>query len=136
MVPTVPPRVALPPRQQGARRPPVGHHPGMDHIPSPKELRTAARACTFLAYAAGLAGIAGGTLVLRDGDLAFAIMLWIITFAVGATLMGVSLVIRAVASLATSVTRMESELAVLVGDRGRDEGLTPPGPDRDPWLRH
>jgi hypothetical protein len=108
----------------------------MDHIPSPRELRTAARACTFLAYAAGLAGVAGGTLVLRDGDLAFAIILWIVTFAVGATLMGVSLLVRAVSGLATTVSRLESEVSVLVSDRGRDGGLTPPGSDRDPWLRH
>lgn len=107
----------------------------MDHVPSPRELRTAARACTFLAYAAGLAGVAGGTLLLRDGDLAFAIILWIITFAVGATLMGVSVLVRAVSGLVTTVTRLASEVGVLVDDRGRDTSLSPPT-DRDPWLRH
>jgi hypothetical protein len=35
--------------------------------------------------------------LLRDGELAFAVILWVITFAVGATLMGVSLLIRALA---------------------------------------
>jgi hypothetical protein len=107
----------------------------MDHVPSPKELRGAARACTFLAYAAGLAGVAAGTLVLRDGELAFAIILWTVTFAVGASLMGVAVVIRAVAGLSTQVTRMESDLRVLVSDRHRDRPLSPE-PDRDPWLRH
>lgn len=109
---------------------------GMDHIPSPRELRTAARACTFLAYATGLAGIAGGTLVLRDGDLAFAIILWIVTFAVGASLMGVAVLVRAVSGLTTTVTRLASEVSVLVGDRGRETPLAPPPADRDPWLRH
>jgi hypothetical protein len=107
----------------------------MDHVPSPKELRGAARACTFLAYAAGLAGVAAGTLVLRDGELAFAIILWTITFAVGASLMGVAVVIRAVAGLCTQVTRMESDVRVLLSDRHRDRPLSPE-PDRDPWLRH
>jgi hypothetical protein len=107
----------------------------MDHVPSPKELRGAARACTFLAYAAGLAGVAAGTLVLREGELAFAIILWTVTFAVGASLMGVAVVIRAVAGLSTQVTRMESDLRVLVSDRHRDRPLSPE-PDRDPWLRH
>jgi hypothetical protein len=107
----------------------------MDHVPSPKELRGAARACTFLAYAAGLAGVAAGTLVLRDGELAFAIILWTVTFAVGASLMGVAVVIRAVAGLSTQVTRMESDVRVLVSDRHRDRPLSTE-PDRDPWLRH
>jgi hypothetical protein len=107
----------------------------MDHVPTPKELRGAARACTVLAYAAGLAGVAGGTLLLRDGDLAFAIILWIVTFAVGAALMGVAVVVRAVAGLSTQATRMESDLRVLVGDRFRDQ-QGPATPDRDPWLRH
>jgi hypothetical protein len=107
----------------------------MDHLPSPKELRGAARACTVLAYAAGLAGVAAGTLVLRDGDLAFAVILWTITFAIGAALMGVAVVIRAVAGLVTQVTRMETDVRVLVADRHRHQPLSPE-PDRDPWLRH
>jgi hypothetical protein len=114
----------------------------MEHVPSPKELRTAARACIVLAYAAGLAGVAAGTLVLRDGDLAFAIILWTITFAIGASLMGVAVVIRAVAGLATQVTRLETDVRVLLGDRARNGWTAPPEPGRDPdrdpgrWLGH
>jgi hypothetical protein len=104
----------------------------MDHVPTPKELRSAARACTVLAYAAGLAGVAAGTLVLRDGDLAFAIILWTITFAVGAALMGVAVVVRAVAGLIGQVDRLGSEVRVLVADRDRERPLAP-GPERDPW---
>lgn len=105
----------------------------MDDVPSPDQLRGAARACTVLAYAAGLAGIAAGTLLLRDGDLPFAIILWVITFAVGAALMGVSVLVRAVAGLAARVDHVGSDVRLLVSDRARQqigEG------DRDPWLRH
>lgn len=101
---------------------------GMDHVPTPKELRSAARACTLLAYAAGLAGVAAGTLMLRDGDLPFALILWIITFAVGAALMGVAVVVRAVAGLIIQVTRLESDVRVLVNDRIRLEDR-----DADGW---
>ncbi|MFA9445982.1 hypothetical protein [Egicoccus sp. AB-alg6-2] len=105
----------------------------MEHIPSPKELRSAARACTFLAYAAGLAGVAGGTLMLRDDELAMALVLYTVTFAVGAALMGVAVLVRAVAGISTQLHRVESDVRVLVGDRVRGG----PGPgERDPWTGH
>ena len=91
----------------------------MEHVPSPKELRGAARACTVLAYAAGLAGVTGGTLMLRDGELAFAIILWTVTFAVGAALMGVAVLVRTIAGMSVQLTRMESDVRVLVADRAR-----------------
>jgi hypothetical protein len=114
------------------------HPAAMEHVPSPRELRTAARACVVLAYAAGLAGVAAGTLVLRDGDLAFAIILWTVTFAIGASLMGVAVVIRAVAGLVTQVTRLESDVRVLLSDRARTGWSDAPDPDPDPgrWLGH
>ena len=105
----------------------------MEEIPSPKELRGAARACTILAYAAGLAGIAAGTLVLRQGELAFAVILWVMTFAVGAALMGVAILVRAVAGLTARLDQVSSDVRVLVGSRFRHEQ---PEPERDPWLRH
>lgn len=107
----------------------------MDHIPSVKEMRTAARACLFLAYAAGLAGIAAGTLVLRQGEIAFAIILWVITFAVGASLMGVSVAIRALSSVKAELERLTSDVRVLVADRGQ-EPLRTPRRDDDPWSGH
>lgn len=103
----------------------------MDEIPTASQLRTAARACLLLAYAAGLAGVAAGTLVLRDGELAFAVILWVITFAVGASLMGVSLLIRALAGLTARVEQASSDVRVLVGERARHGE-----PQRDPWLGH
>jgi hypothetical protein len=108
----------------------------MDHIPSPRELRGAARACTFLAYTAGLAGVAAGTLMLREGDLAFAVILWTTTFAVGAALMGVSVLVRAVSGVSTQLTRLESRVALLTDERARTGGIAGPEPERDPWLRH
>ena len=108
----------------------------MDHIPSPRELTVAARACVFMAYAAGLAGVAAGAIVLRDGELAFAVILWTITFAVGAVLMGTSLLIRALSGLSTQLLRLESDVQVLRSDRSRLDSPLPPEPERDPWLRH
>lgn len=106
----------------------------MDDVPSPKDLRSAGRACTFLAYASGLAGIAAGTLVLRDGDLAFAVILWTITFAVGAALMGVAVLVRAAAGLVIQITRMEHDIRALRVDRARADEPVPPTTTHDPWL--
>lgn len=105
----------------------------MDDVPTPNQLRTAARACTILAYAAGLAGVAAGTLVLREGDLAFAIILWVITFAVGAALMGIAVLVRAMAGLSARVDQAGADVRVLIGERARQRQDEP---ERDPWLGH
>lgn len=105
----------------------------MDDVPTPGQLRTAARACTILAYAAGLAGIAAGTLMLREDDLAFAIILWVITFAVGASLMGISVLVRALAGLSARLEQTSADVRLLVGDRARARREEP---ERDPWLGH
>lgn len=107
----------------------------MDRIPTPRELQIAARACVLLAYATGLGGIAAGTWLLRGGDWPMAIVLWLITFAVGAALMGISLVIRALSGLGAQLTRLESDVRVLAEERARG-GRTPGASERDPWLRH
>ncbi len=107
----------------------------MDRIPTPRELQIAARACVLLAYATGLGGIAAGTWLLRGGDWPMAIVLWLITFAVGAALMGISLVIRALSGLGAQLTRLESDVRVLAGERARG-GRAPGASERDPWLRH
>lgn len=107
----------------------------MDRIPTPRELRIAARACVLLAYTTGLGGIAAGTWLLRSGDWAMAIVLWLITFAVGAALMGISLLIRALSGLGAQLTRLEADVRVLADERAQG-GRTPGTSDRDPWLRH
>ena len=108
----------------------------MDDVPGPAQLRGAARACSLLAYACGLAGVAGGALLLWEGSLAMAIVVWIVTFAVGACLMGVSLLIRAVAGLDARLQRLQSEVDLVNHDTARVGEGRAPGADRDPWLRH
>ncbi len=107
----------------------------MDRIPSARDLQVAARACVLLAYAVGLGGVAAGTWMLREGDLALAIVLWLVTFAVGAALMGISLLIRALSGILAQLTRLQSDVGVLSEDRARTAGGPAPG-GRDPWLRH
>ena len=107
----------------------------MDSTPSTEQLRIAARACVLLAYTTGLGGVAAGTWLLRGGEWAMAIVLWLVTFAVGATLMGLSLLIRALAGVAAQLDRLEADVRILAGERSG--GGRPPAPvERDPWLRH
>jgi hypothetical protein len=64
-----------------------------------------------------------------------AIVLWLVTFAVGATLMGMSLLIRALSGVTAQLARLESDVRVLADGAGARP--RPPGTsDRDPWLRH
>ncbi len=89
----------------------------------------------MLAYVAGLGGIAGGTFLLRDGEIAMAIVLWLVTFAVGATLMGIALLIRALSGVSLQLTRLEADVRTLTEDHAPRPG-GPGTPERDPWLRH
>lgn len=105
----------------------------MDDIPTPKELRGAARAATIMAYAVGLAGVAVGTLALRDDELATALLLYVVTFAVGACLIGVATLVRAVAGLSVQLDRVDRDVALLVRDHAAERHH--PGPPDDDW-RH
>lgn len=107
----------------------------MDRIPNPRELQIAARACVLLAYATGLGGIAAGTWLLREGDWPMAIVLWLVTFAVGAALMGISLLIRALSGIAAQLARLESDVRAVASERATGPGAPDAG-RRDPWLRH
>lgn len=49
-------------------------------------LRTAARVADALVYTVGVAGVIAGGLLLRRGDLGFAIVAWSLTFVAGAGL--------------------------------------------------
>ena len=97
---------------------------GMDELPTAKDLRVAARGATIIAYAAGVAGVAAGTLLLRDGELALAVLLWVMTFAVGATLMGIALVVRAMGGLTTRLQALDANVRGLQRDRAAE--LPPP----------
>ncbi|MDP8928873.1 MAG: hypothetical protein M3O70_09935 [Actinomycetota bacterium] len=105
----------------------------MERIPSPKDLRGAAALAQTLAYVAGLAGVVAGAVLYRDGQTAFAVVAWVLTFAAGAILMIAAFLTRAVATLLGRVARIEQDIAVLVAHSGSPE------PDRqgsDPWARH
>lgn len=95
----------------------------MDEVPTPSELRTAARGATIVAYGTGLAGIAVGTLLLRDDELALAVLIWVVTFAVGTCLVGVATLIRAQGGITARLAKLDADVASLRRDRSRDLGL-------------
>lgn len=96
----------------------------MDAVPSPKDLRGAAGVAQTLAYVAGIAGVIAGALLYRTGETAFAVVVWVLTFAAGAILMIAAFLARGMASLLARIARIEQDLTVLVG---RDQ--TGGGPD-------
>ncbi|MFP4311501.1 MAG: hypothetical protein ACLFS9_05905 [Nitriliruptoraceae bacterium] len=104
----------------------------MDRVPTAQQLEVAARASVLMAYVLGLGGVAGGVWLLRADEIAMAIVLWLVTFAVGTVLMGTSLLIRALGGITARLARLEGEVRVLAehraGDRWREE--------RDPWRGH
>ena len=103
----------------------------MDRIPSPKNLLGAAAVAQSLAYVAGIAGVVAGGLLYRNGDTAFAVVAWVITFAAGAILMIAAFLTRAMASLLARIAHIEQDVTTLVGRREHK-----PGDERDPWSRH
>lgn len=96
--------------------------PRSDDVPTPRELRVAARGATILAYAVGLAGVAVGTLALRDDELATAVLLYVVTFAVGACLIGVATLVRAVAGLTARIAKIDADVSFLVRDSATPHG--------------
>lgn len=105
----------------------------MNEVPSPRELRGAAAVAQSLAYVAGLAGVVAGGLLFRQGDEAFAVVVWAMTFATGAILMIAAFLTRAIAALLGRVARIESDVSVLVADHDTERGTAR---GRDPWERH
>lgn len=105
----------------------------MERIPSPKDLRGAAALAQTLAYVAGLAGVVAGALLYRDGQTAFAVVAWALSFAAGAILMIAAFLTRAVAALLGRVARIEQDVAVLVA-QGRSADIE--RQQSDPWARH
>ena len=92
----------------------------MEPPPTSRDLRIAARGSTLFAYVVGLVGIATGTLVLRDDELALAILLYVVTFAVGAVLIGLATLIRAFDGLVARFDRLERSVGRLHLDREDD----------------
>lgn len=86
--------------------------------PDPKDLRGAAAVARTLAYAAGLAGVVAGGILYQQGEVPFAVAIWVLTFAVGALLMIAAFLLQAMTSLLARVAAIESDLRVLVSRRG------------------
>jgi hypothetical protein len=92
----------------------------VDDVPTPKELRAAARAATIVAYGTGLAGVGVGTWMLRQDDLVMAALVWLITFAVGTCLIGVATLTRASAGVTARLVKLDADVAMLRRDRLHD----------------
>lgn len=78
-----------------------------------RELIVASRIADALVYAAGIAGVAAGGLLFRDGEPAFAVVAWVVTFIAGAVLRLASWVARALGELLDRTKRMEDDIARL-----------------------
>jgi hypothetical protein len=95
----------------------------------PAQLRTAARIADALVYAVGLAGVVAGALLLRRGDIGFAIVAWCLTFVAGAGLRLAAWLTRGVAELLDRQTRIEEGVTDLRTDRvARDREAAPVDP--------
>jgi hypothetical protein len=105
----------------GTLRPRSSERPTVDDIPSPSELRAAGRASTIVAYGTGLAGVAVGTWLLRQDELVLAVLTWVITFGVGACLVGVATLVRASAGLTGRLAKLDADVAALRRDVARRE---------------
>lgn len=90
-----------------------------DRVPTPKDMRGAAGVAVSLAYASGLAGVIAGAVVFQRGEAILGVILWVVTFAIGAALMIASYLVRALAAVLAHLTRLESDVRILLGDRGR-----------------
>jgi hypothetical protein len=99
----------------------------MERIPTPSDLRGAARVAQTLAYAAGLAGVVAGALLYNEGELGFAVVAWVLTFAAGAILVIAAFLARGMAALLGRIARIEQDVATFVARNGEET------PGRDPW---
>lgn len=99
----------------------------MATAPDPKDLRGAAAVARTLAYAAGLAGVVAGGIVYQQGEVPFAIAIWVLTFAVGALMMIAGFLLQAMTSLLARVAAIEQDVRLLVGRSGpeRDDPRSP-----------
>lgn len=85
----------------------------MDPTPTVRDLAVAARATTVVAYAGGIAGVAAGAAVLRDGSIAIAVIVWTLTFAFGAAMMSVGVLLRALAAQTVRTEGIERDVATI-----------------------
>jgi hypothetical protein len=81
------------------------------------QLTTAARVADALVYAVGIAGVVAGGLLLRRGDLGFAIVAWCLTFVAGAGLRLAAWIARGMAELLVRQARMQEDIGDLRADK-------------------
>ena len=81
------------------------------------QLRAAARVADALVYTVGVAGVVAGGLLLRRGELGFAIVAWSLTFVAGAGLRLGAWIARGVSELLVRQARMAEEMGDLAADR-------------------
>lgn len=84
---------------------------------SASQLRTGARIADALVYAAGVAGVIAGGLLLQRGDIGFAVVAWSLTFVAGAGLRLVAWIARGVAELLVRNAALEDAVNDLRADR-------------------
>lgn len=109
----------------------------MEQIPSPKDMRGAAGVAVTLAYTTGLAGVVAGAVLFQRAETTMAVVVIVVTFAIGAALMIASYLVRGLAAVLAHIAALESDVRVLLADRyPRDPRLRDPdreGSDHSPW---
>lgn len=105
----------------------------MDPV-KPRELQVAARVSDALVYAAGVAGVIGGALLFREGDVGFAIIAWVLTFIAGAVLRLAAWAARALAQLLVRTDQIAEEVRDLRGGAVSPPPRDPDAPP-DPYRR-
>lgn len=102
----------------------------------PRELDTAARITEGLVYAVAIAGVVAGALLYREGQLGFAVVAWVMTFAAGTVLRLAAWGARALAELLIRTRSVEEDLASFratlasSSQTGPEGGQGPPDPYR------
>lgn len=102
----------------------------------PRELDTAARIAEGLVYAVAVAGVVAGALLYREGQLGFAVVAWVMTFAAGTVLRLAAWGARALAELLVRTRNVEEDLARFRATRSGpsepspEAGQSPPDPYR------
>ena len=98
----------------------------------PASLIAAARVADALVYAVGVAGVGAGGLLLRRGEIGFAIVAWGLTFVAGAGLRLAAELTRGVAELLDRSRRVEEDVAAV---RSRDVATPTASGSPDPYRR-
>lgn len=78
---------------------------------APRELLVAARVADGLVYVVGLAGTVAGAQLFRAGDVALAVVAWVLTFVAGAALRLVVWMARGIAQVMDRSERIEQDVA-------------------------